>query len=55
MKLSSHEEYGLRCLLQVARQGAERKYEYPGDQPQRRHLDGVCGQVDAHSAAGRVC
>lgn len=23
MKLSSHEEYGLRCLLQVARQGAE--------------------------------
>jgi Rrf2 family protein len=23
MKLSSHEEYGLRCLLQVARQGVE--------------------------------
>ena len=23
MKLSSHEEYGLRCLLQVARQGSE--------------------------------
>ncbi|HEY3938029.1 MAG TPA: Rrf2 family transcriptional regulator [Bryobacteraceae bacterium] len=23
MKLSSHEEYGLRCLLQVARQGAD--------------------------------
>lgn len=23
MKLSSHEEYGLRCLLQVARQGAQ--------------------------------
>jgi Rrf2 family protein len=29
MKLSSHEEYGLRCLLQVARQGANGSTSIP--------------------------
>lgn len=54
MKLSNHEEYGLRCLLRLAEQGPGGSLTIPPDQPFGRCVESVRGEASANAPPGRV-
>ena len=52
MKITAQEEYGLRCLLRLARAGDGRSLTIPGDRRRRRAVGPLRGQVAGRAAAG---
>ena len=53
MKITAQEEYGLRCLLRLARVGGPAAADHPGDRGGGGAVRPVRGQVVVGAAAGR--